>query len=216
MGSARRSGVYGLAVVAMMGACVAPALASTQDLYYASATLGQTGQHGGFSVASNQGIGARFSIGAATTITGIGGHFVASNFGNGLLFGSIIRLDSFSDLPDSTDLSTPDVLAATTFTPPSASADVIAPIGPLAVTPGVYAVFFGSGRFGATGGGAIPQDGANIGSPSIFWLDSTPKWRSDYTLPARMTVYTPEPASALTLMCSAVMFICAGRHRSVE
>jgi hypothetical protein len=144
---------------------------------YESATLGLTNQLSGVSVADNQFVGVRFQLGAPVVASQIGGHFVgASQF-----FGAIVKLDSMSDFPDTLNLSSPDVLAHTLLHFPAPSADVDASIGPVTLTPGVYALVFGSGLFGATGGGAAPRDNTPVGSPSYFyWTAGNPTYLDDF------------------------------------
>lgn len=185
-----------------------------QVLLYASGTLGQTGQTGGNVFGQIQYLGVRFSVSNATTITAIGGHIGGSL--NGSVFGAIIRLTDFNDFPDSMTLSTPDVLAVTSFTPTHPSAELVIPIGPAPVTPGVYAVMFGSGLFGASGSGFFPTNSSNIGSPSWVWKDSVGNWRSGGLQPQRMTVYTPEPSIGAVVCASALSFNPIARGRSMR
>ena len=85
----------------------------------------------------------------------------------GQIFGAIVRLDDFSDVPDSFDLSTPDVLGVSLLTPPGCSNEVSAPLS-LELEPGTYALVFGSGLFGATGAAFAPTGSdSDIGTPYI-------------------------------------------------
>ena len=107
----------------------------------------------GYALFAGQFVGIRFPVIAPTEITQIGGHL----FGAGAdetIFGAIVRLSSASDLPDSADLSTNDVLKAAVFHLSQPSRDFTAPLS-LTVEPGWYAIVFGSGLFGATGSGAF-------------------------------------------------------------
>jgi hypothetical protein len=148
-----------LVCVAAM-ACVACA-----DTIYESATLGPTDATVGSGVDDLQYLGVRFQLASTATARSIGGHF----FGGGQIFGAIVQLSSISDFPDTTDLSSADVLAHTLITVPAHSAEVSANIGPITLAPGFYALIFGAGRFGATGVGAAPNDNTDIGSPSYFF-----------------------------------------------
>ena len=137
--------------------------------YYQSATMGEAGQTGGDALGDFQFIGVRFVVSAPVTVGRIGGHIgKTEGAGNETLFGALVQLSGLTDMPDSLDLSTPDVLAVTTFIAPSTSDDIAIPIGPVTLGTGTYGVLFGSHLFGATGRGYIPSDSTNIGSPSYF------------------------------------------------
>ena len=78
---------------------------------YQSATLGPTGQTGGFSVVYNQTLGVKFHVDTQITTGSIGGYF--SEFQPGLesdIVGAIVRLSGSLDFPNSFDLTTRDVL----------------------------------------------------------------------------------------------------------
>ncbi len=72
----------------------------------------------------------------------------------GQVYAGVVALAGQFDIPDSTDLSTPDVVGVTLLTPISPSANVSANLV-LTLPPGWYALVFGSGLFGATGALAI-------------------------------------------------------------
>jgi hypothetical protein len=74
-----------------------------------------------------------------------------------------------SDFPDTLDLSSPDVLAHTLLDFPIDSGDVNSSIGPITLSPGFYALVFGTDRFGASGIGDVIEDNTEIGSPSYFY-----------------------------------------------
>ena len=177
--------------------------------YYESGTMGATNQNGGDFLGNSQFIGARFIVSSPVTIDRIGGHIGRSTTSTASeqLFGVICQLSGMSDMPDSLNLSTPDILAVTLFTPPLASNDLAIPITPVTLGPGTYGVLFGSGLFGATARGFIPFNSTNVGLPSFFWRDSVPQWRNGGLPPGRLTVYevgapAPEPAT-LALLATA-------------
>jgi hypothetical protein len=143
--------------VAVLG--LAGCLASGSQLLFESTQMGAPGAPGGLSVSSSQFLGARFHLSSGAVIDGMGGHLFAGSGGNGLIFGALVRLTSLTDVPDSADLSTPDVLALTTFQLPAGpSADTFTSIAPIGVPAGDYAIVFGSGLFGATGSAGAPDD----------------------------------------------------------
>jgi hypothetical protein len=91
-----------------------------------------------------------------------------------------VRLTNFNDYPDSTNLSTSDVLATAEFSASSDYMDVANPIGPLTVEPGVYAVVLGSGLFGATGEGSMSLNNPNFASSSTFFYNTFDNIWSEY------------------------------------
>jgi uncharacterized protein (TIGR03382 family) len=141
-----------------------------------------------------------------------------SSSGNGLIFGAIVQLSSLAGFPNSTDLSSPDVLATATFGGSEDSADLIVPIGPIELPAGFYALIFRSGLYGATGTGSMPRNDTDLGTPSYFfgtptfWLDGAPT-------NARMTVYnnstTAIPAPAALTGGLALLTVVGLRRRRV-
>jgi hypothetical protein len=156
----------------------------------------------------------RFQLLSGAVVDGIGGNIaIDPNIGDGRIFGALVKLTDMNDYPDSTDLSTPDVLAATAFSATPEIADVTAPIGPLTVGPGTYAVVLGSGLFGASGDGAMSINNPNFPGSSTIWLLAN-RW-DEYGAAGglRFTVYgtaVPEPGS-LTLMLLAALVLCRVR-----
>ena len=94
----------------------------------------------------------RFEVTAPTRLVTVGGVFI--NFSNTTIdiFSAIVRLSSPTDLPDSLDLSTPDLLGTTllSISPATISEPikVEAPID-LILEPGWHALGFGTGAFGS-------------------------------------------------------------------
>jgi len=113
--------------------------------------------------------GVKFQLLVQTRISRIGGHFVANTIdgGEGSVFGAIVTLDDEIDFPDSSDLSSPDVLGSTLIPLPLLSSDASGALS-LLVDPGWYAVVFGSELFGAEGFGGVLRNGADIGSPTYI------------------------------------------------
>ena len=140
---------------------------------YESAIIGTTKQTTGVAVYEDNFVGVRFDIDTTWTVDTIGGHFIVW-YGGGSIFGAVVQLDNFSDFPNSTDLSSSDVLGYALFTDTVyPSAEVSEPLqgDPLTLTPGVYALIFGDDLWGTTGpGGAAPQHNTEIDSPSYFRL----------------------------------------------
>lgn len=135
---------------------------------YESATIGATGQTGGVSISTTNFAAVRFEVLTTTSVDQVGGHFGLRTGSD--IFAAIVRLTDSTDVPDSPDLSTPDVVATTTIVPPNLSADVTAPIS-ATLTPGFYSLVFGSGLFGTFGRAIAANTNTDIGSPSFFFRD---------------------------------------------
>jgi len=110
-------------------------------------------------------------------------------------------------------LNTDDVLATTLLTLPTSSADISAPIGPVSLNPGTYAVIFGSGQFGATGAGYAVQDNPTVSPKSDFFWNGTQYVNSSF-FQNRYVVYgiVPEPESALFASLLALPFFRRDRR----
>jgi hypothetical protein len=171
-----------------------------------TADLPVTQDFTGGTVDNTQFIAARFSISQNTQVDQIGGVLRLNAPlppGNMLLFGAIAALGPTgfpAGLPDS---FTP--LAVTTFTPAySPTADTLVSL-PVLLTPGDYAVIFGSGRFGATGQGFLPRVGADHPGNSFFVGEMGPpkRWENAQIVHQRLVVLgstVPEPSALMLAM----------------
>jgi PEP-CTERM motif len=181
-----------------------------------SATLGPTGQTIGVFVQSDQYLGARFQVTSTTVVDHIGGHLGANGIvGNGEILGAIVPvLDTPIGFPFSTKIA-PVALAEVTFTLPATSEDLLLPLS-VTLAPGSYALVFGSGEFGATGQGIMPEDNTDTAQASYFFGGGTTNvWNNGGFHNARFvvtgTVLTvPEPA---TLVLSGLAGLAALRGR---
>ena len=86
----------------------------------------------------------------------------------GTLFAAIVPLDADTDLPMTTDLS--DALASAMFATEGSSDQIEVPLE-VDLDVGRYALIFGSGLFGATGLGYMPDNNAGVGDPETFYFD---------------------------------------------
>jgi hypothetical protein len=93
----------------------------------------------------------RFQITSPTKLETVGGFFRNFTGVTQHVFGAVIRLSGPADFPDSSDLTTPDVLGTTLI---SVGTALSAYDGALSLTlsPGWYALELGTGRFGASSG----------------------------------------------------------------
>lgn len=144
------------------------------DILFESGSLGPTGiprseVTGGSNVNPFVFVGVRFHLDQPVLTTQIGGHFVKNAGANESFFGAIIELTDEYDFPDSGNLSTPDVVGITLLEFPEPSDEVFGDLTkPL--SPGWYALVFGSGLFGASGSGGALSNGMDIGNPTyIAW-----------------------------------------------
>jgi len=151
--------VYLSALYAILAAC--PQVRS-ETILFESGTLGETGVPSedvfnqvvpGANLNQFSFNGMRFELDQPTRVSRVGGHFVGAVSGGNSLFGAIIRVEDEDDFPDSTDLSTSDIVGSTVFSLPDSSALTYGEIN-LVLEPGWYALVFGSGLFDASGRGA--------------------------------------------------------------
>jgi hypothetical protein len=166
-------------------------------------------------------VGVRFHINAPTITTRIGGHFVGyPNTPNNDFFAAIIGLTSAADFPDSSDLTTADVLGVTTLTFPLLhSAEAFGPLS-MPLGPGWYALVFGGGLFGTSGSGAAVRNGLDIDLPTYIGWHPNDEWRdlSNFFSNHRFVVegnVVPEPTSLLSMLTIVLfLWLSSGRHRS--
>ena len=143
-----------------------------------SATLGSLSASSGYTIADYQFVGWRFQINETLQVRDIGGHFLG--LADREIFGAIAPLSDPTALPqgipeDLEELS----LAATTFSvpnsndPPPSTVVFLTPLS-VTLTPGYYALIFGSGLFGASGSDAmaLPGDQQDFPNSSYFFATS--------------------------------------------
>jgi hypothetical protein len=183
-----------------------------------TATLGATGLTSdlGIGIYDDQFLGLRFAIPSAITTTAVGGHFgTVESVGNNQFFGAIIALTDAADFPDSSDLSTSDVLGTTLLEFPNPSAEISAPLS-VTLEPGHYALIFGTGLFGATGGGGgATLNNTPLGSVSWTSYNSPPEgWRNVDLEGARFFITgIPEPSSLALLALGSLSAVRLRRRR---
>ena len=146
---------------------------------FESSTLGPTGLSRGDTPAANVSSvvfsGVIFQLTAPVVTTRVGGHFVDWPETTDSLFGAIVKLDDQDDMPDSGDLSTPDVLGSTVIGFPEPSSEVFGSLN-VALDPGWYALVFCSGLFEAVGEGAMPLNNTDIGNPTYIAFQPSHGW----------------------------------------
>ena len=172
------------------------ARAQTGTLLFESASYVPT-TGGGVDVFASQFLGERFQPPPGSTIRAVGGHLRRDpTKGDGRLFAALVKLTSITDFPDSSDLSTPDVLAHTTFQAPSFYSDVVVPIDPVSAGGGgtYYGLVFGTGLFGTSGEGFMALGTQQIGTSTVF-ARTLGLWNNWGQTNLRFTAYSavPEP-----------------------
>ena len=114
--------------------------------------------------------GVRFYVSTSAETSRIGGHFVAPTTGLNL-FGAIVRLTDEADFPDSSDLSTADVLGVTSIPIGMFSGESLGNLS-VPLDPGWHALVFGGGLFGAGESAAVLRNGVDVGSPRYITWDT--------------------------------------------
>jgi hypothetical protein len=111
--------------------------------------------------------GVRFAVTETVTTSSVGGLFYEFAPGGGF-YGAVVRLTGPADFPDSTDLSTADVVGAALLNAPVSPnvPEIVSSDLSLTLTPGDYALVFGSGAFGATG--TVVNAYPGVSTPSGF------------------------------------------------
>jgi hypothetical protein len=168
-----------------------------QSVLLESATLGLTGRDGGASVTNAQYIGWRFELAETLQVEQVGGHMLSLPDKPGDIFAALVRLASIDSFPVGAPFTSEEVVATTLFRPNFPSDEILTPLS-AELTPGSYALVFGTELFGATGEAAIhngfDQDDippTNIAS-FIFWsltgVGQPPVWRTNLASHMRFLV----------------------------
>jgi hypothetical protein len=180
--------------------CIEAPCMHAGTIVFQSANMGIPAQAGlsGYQVGA-QYLGARFSLASTANVTDVGGHLFGN--GDGSLFAAILQLSAPGALPSGNPFDG-TTLATTTFLPPVSSADVSIPLS-VTLGPGDYALVFGSGWFGATGSGRMPNNNVDLPPASYFYWNALP-WHDGAISQIRFVVYgdlvgtaVPEPDSLL-------------------
>ena len=141
----------------------------------ASAEMGSSGQTTGTPITATNYVGWRFRVNSATAVTEVGGHLGAIT---GNLFAAIISLTAIDAMPQGAPFAEGTVKASTSFTPPTESGDFRTPLS-ASLTPGSYALIFGSGKFNASGMALAATAGQSNITPTtqtsyVFWRQTLP------------------------------------------
>jgi hypothetical protein len=199
-------------------------------ILYESGTLGPTGvswpdlANGtipGINIAKDVFNGVRFELTMPVVTSEIGGHFAAQS--SGTFFGAIVQLAGENDFPDSSDLTTPDVLGSAVLSFPRSSAEVFGELS-LSLDPGWYALVFGSGLFGAIGGGGAVGNNPDIGHPTYVGYQPGGDWFSLIDLAVIFRDYrfvvigdvVPEPSTAILVLVPLALLLTSNSRKSLR
>ncbi len=191
---------------------------SRAAVYYESSPVGAT-PTGTTDFSFAVSLGVRFEVTSSITATAIGGRMERNaNAGDNTFFGALIALTDFADFPDSTDLSSPDVLRSVVFSAPAVNdvpEEVTVAIAAINLAPGVYAIMFGGGERGASGLGAMTAFGADGPNASYFSKVSSDYSNDPVPQDMRFVLHSnpiPEPAG-MALLVGAALAILSNRCR---
>jgi hypothetical protein len=104
----------------------------------------------GYTIGRDQLIGFRFQVSAPVLTSAVGANVFTNPFSDDTAFMSLVRLTGPNDMPDSTDLSTSDVLKSVVISPLQPYPTVVQHALEQRLDPGWYAVVVGAGLFGAS------------------------------------------------------------------
>jgi hypothetical protein len=162
-------------ILTHIAAAAVPAAAATVSLE--SAPLAGVGVNGGQTLSATQFMGWRFSTTKRTTVNEVGGHLAGFS---GNLFAALVALPKLDALPTGAPFATAEVVASKVFSAPSPSTDFATSLT-VTLSPGSYALVFGSGQFDASGVGAMVNNplqtpnGPTTPAPYILWKQVLPQ-----------------------------------------
>ena len=175
-------------------------------------------------VSWGQFLGARFALSTPVTLDSVGMDF--RNAG-GTFFAAVVPLSSMTDLPNGNPAAAipfnpGEVLASQVFEANvGTTPQMVTTSFPLALSPGVYGIVFGSGLFGADGWGQSVGYAKVPGSSSFFWSSEPWRWQDAQIFPPEayaqhniMIAVVPEPGSAALAALGLSGWICLRRRRA--
>jgi hypothetical protein len=211
-------------IIFAMGMATTFGQASAAVIYQSASTGPADCSAGGAFLDNTQFLGARFSLGSATTLTGVGGRVCGSSAADDF-FAAILPLTGPGALPgfDPLDLIS-NALASATFVPGDAGSDVTIPFS-ITLGPGNYALVFGAGLLGTSGFGWMPDTNTDLPGASYFlagvdssggtssWNDGGPTNTRFFVTADASTNPIPEPATALLVLLGIGMTAWGRRGR---
>jgi hypothetical protein len=183
----------GTTLVGLMAAVTAAAqsgVTNSAPVLFETATLGELGDFGGYSIFNACFVGARFVINEPTIITAVGSHL--NRYQGESFFGAVVALGSANAFPTGTPFSRYEVVAASTFELKEPySSDYVFAL-PARLDPGHYGVVFGKGQFGDPSENGMVLMMLNNNSsaeagPYFQWNGT--KWEDSRVSNVRLVVY---------------------------
>jgi len=177
--------------------CLLHPLAGYANTIFETATTGQLCEitHSTSQIiSSDRFLAVNFEITETTTIGSIGGHIIDRSGTHSPVFGAIVALSGPEDTPDSTDLSTSDVVGATLLVPRDRSDNLLGELV-IELSPGWYALVLGSGLFGATGFAGAVTTNTSDGVSQIYSVD--PSDGSTSVEPPGMRLFVNSPTTPI-------------------
>jgi hypothetical protein len=162
-------------------------------------------------------------------LVSVGGFFENVTGANRKIFGAVVGLSGPNDVPDSLDLTTSDLIGTTLIDVLLGSGDFAGGLS-LNLTPGWYALGFGTGKFGAdsmTGIGVPDIDMPSFSidlSPQLPFTAiqagcpycAPPQFFNQLQTPRFFAFAVPEPATLMLLAMgvSGILLVAANVHRN--
>ncbi|MHC5082910.1 MAG: PEP-CTERM sorting domain-containing protein [Planctomycetota bacterium] len=180
------------------------------EIILETATFPAMTSTGGVTLTENQLLGARFHLDHPVDVTAIGGYMLGIE--DGTFFGAILSLEDSESAPIGEPFDSSEVVASTLFTLPTSS--YFAQDHRFALSTqlpaGDYALVFGSGQLGASGGvGAMPWM-TNPGTlDDMIWTTNWGYWDSGGYSNLRFVIEgtnVPEPATLALLAFGGLLF----------
>ena len=169
------------------------------EIIIETANLPISPNSGGVTISPYQILGARFHLDSTVEVTAIGG--TMAGLEEGTFFGAILSLEDSESLPIGQPINNSEVVASTLFTL-SDTQDYRFPLS-TRLTKGDYALVFGSGQLGASGGVGMMKWMTTSGTLDfISWTSSWDHWDAGGYSNLRFIVegtVVPEPATLLLL-----------------
>ncbi|MGI4878086.1 MAG: PEPxxWA-CTERM sorting domain-containing protein [Janthinobacterium lividum] len=193
LGFARGFVPRGLVVaLGLLAAVPADAMVIYQSAAYSGVDDGE------YILSENNFMGATFTLGRTTSITGIGGEF--GGYPGGSIFGAIVPLSARGAFPAGASTALAGIsLGHVVFAVTGGTQDLVVPLA-LTLGAGTYGVIFGSGQFGATGYAGLGYGNTPSHTPTMFRSLFSDGWASFDDAGVRITVEgataaVPEPAA---------------------
>src|SRR6185436_18202302 len=152
--------------------------------------------------------GSNFYVGKPTRLSRVGGNFIG---GNGQVFAALVQLSDINGAPNPTNFTGADVLKTALLTMPTVGSPPVDVTTPFDITlqPGYYGLWFGSGKFGATGSGSLYAENRQLGSQAT-WTLAQPSGTRNF-ISARLRMFAEASSLPGTVQLRATALAAAER-----